>query len=71
MREMRNMYRILLGKFLCIVIDLRETGSENEWEVDETGSGSCPMAGFSIISAKPSYFTTRELVLIYHCGSRM
>jgi hypothetical protein len=30
--------------------------------VDETGSGSCPMAGFGVSSVEPAGSATRELV---------
>jgi hypothetical protein len=40
------------------------TESSGKWdcEVDGTGSGSCPMAGFGISGVEPSVSATRELV---------
>jgi hypothetical protein len=32
------------------------------WEVDATGSGSCPMVGFGISGVEPWGSATRELV---------
>jgi hypothetical protein len=32
------------------------------WEVDGTGLGSCPLAGFGISGVHPSRYATRELV---------
>jgi hypothetical protein len=32
------------------------------WEMDGTGSGSCPVAGFGISGVEPSGSATRELV---------
>jgi hypothetical protein len=32
------------------------------WEVDGTGSGSCPVTGFGISGVEPSGSATRELV---------
>jgi hypothetical protein len=33
-----------------------------DWEVDGTGSASCPVPGFDISDIKPLGITTRELV---------
>jgi hypothetical protein len=61
MWDKRNACRILVGKPLAgrplqrliwednIKMNFRETGCE----VDGTGSGSCPMAGFGISSVEP------------------
>jgi hypothetical protein len=43
-----------------IKIDLREISCAG-WEVDRTGSGSCPVVAFSVTGFEPLYFTTREL----------
>jgi len=32
------------------------------WEVDQTGSGSCPVASFGISDVEPSACVTRELL---------
>jgi hypothetical protein len=34
------------------------------WEVNDPGSGSCPLAGLCITGVEPSGSTTRELVMI-------
>jgi hypothetical protein len=39
-------------------MDIREIG----WEVDGTGSGSCPVAGFCVSGVEPLCSATRELV---------
>jgi hypothetical protein len=38
------------------------------WEVDGTGSGSCPVAGYGIGGVEPSGSTTRELVKCERTG---
>jgi hypothetical protein len=60
MREAANeYYRILVGNQL----KNRETNKMKlGWEVDETGSGSCPMTGFGISGVEPSCSATGEFV---------
>jgi len=44
--------------------DVRERGQKG-WEVDETGSGSYPVAGFCISSAEHSGYSTIDLVACF------
>jgi hypothetical protein len=46
--------------FLISKMDLRKQAWG--WEVDGTGSGSCPVTGFGISGVQPSGSATSELV---------
>jgi hypothetical protein len=53
-----NLRVLLPERSLISKMDLKEIG----WEVDGTGSGSCPMADFGISGVEPSGSATREVV---------